>query len=209
MNTSSTPRSATILSTIPSSPSYLSTTGIDSFRNVSNRFRMTSRLSSFLPDDLPLSNSRPVMISSGQSRNRTFFTTADPSAKASSHALTFPSLRGKPSMRNFLLPLSPRSFSMAFWRRRTVISLGTICPAEILALMTSASSEPLARSARSRSPADRCAHPRRSRSRSHCVPFPAPGPPRTKTTVYGSAEALAAAETFSSVFLFLDIDRWT
>lgn len=59
---------------------------------------------------------------------------------------------------------------------------GTISPADILALMSSARSDPDFRSARRRSPADRWDHPNFSERRAHCVPFPAPGPPRTKTT---------------------------
>jgi len=63
-----------------------------------------------------------------------------------------------------------------------VMDEGTICPADILELMSSARSEPDFRSSRSKSPADRCVHDIRSERRVHCVPFPAPGPPRTKTT---------------------------
>mmetsp|Transcript_40363 Transcript_40363/g.121623 ORF Transcript_40363/g.121623 Transcript_40363/m.121623 type:complete len:223 (+) Transcript_40363:295-963(+) len=181
--TSSIALSALTLRTFPL-VSYRSTMGILSPLNVSNLFRMTSSLSSFRPLDLPLSSKRPVMVSSGQSRNSTNFTSAFPVAVSrSSHTDTFPSDRGKPSMRNFVLPLSFRSFAMPPSRRSTVISAGTICPAAILELMRSASSDPELRSARSRSPAERWAKSRREERSSHCVPFPDPGPPRTNTTV--------------------------
>mmetsp|Transcript_12429 Transcript_12429/g.23360 ORF Transcript_12429/g.23360 Transcript_12429/m.23360 type:complete len:223 (+) Transcript_12429:27-695(+) len=181
--TSSTARSAMTFLTFPIF-SYLSTMGMLSPLNVTNLFRITSKLSSFLPELFPRSSSLPVIVSSGQSKKSTNFTSAFPAVvKRSSQTVTFPSLLGKPSMRNFVLPLSPRSFAMALSRRSTVISAGTICPAAILELISSASLEPEFRSARSRSPADRCANPIRSRRSSHCVPFPDPGPPRTNTTV--------------------------
>jgi len=70
-----------------------------------------------------------------------------------------------------------------------VISLGTIFPAEMLELIISASLDPdFLRSARRRSPAERWAHPWFLERRVHCVPLPAPGPPRTNTTRNGSEE---------------------
>lgn len=82
-----------------------------------------------------------------------------------------------------------------------VISLGTIFPADILALIISASCElDLVRSARSKSPAERCAQPRFLERSSHCVPLPAPGPPRTNTTRTGSSvEVMMLVD-------FLDLD---
>jgi hypothetical protein len=79
-----------------------------------------------------------------------------------SHDDTFPSLRGNPSIKNFVRRRpdddveAARRSRMAFRINRTVISPGTICPAFIFALMISAYSESsFVRSARNRSPADK------------------------------------------------------
>lgn len=59
---------------------------------------------------------------------------------------------------------------------------GTILPSEMYPWMSAPFLLPLSRSARSRSPADRCTKPYFSTMRPHCVPLPAPGPPKTKIT---------------------------
>ena len=61
-------------------------------------------------------------------------------------------LLGKPSTKNFLLPLS----CMAFFNSSTVILAGTILPSLMYVLISSAVSLPLAFSALSRSPALKC-----------------------------------------------------
>ena len=82
-------------------------------------------------------------------------------------------------MRKFFLPLAV----MAALIRPTVTSTGTIFPSLMYSLIMSACGPPAARSARSRSPALKWQKPSCISATSHMVPFPAPGPPSTKTTL--------------------------
>ena len=56
-------------------------------------------------------------------------------------------------------------------------------PSRMYLAMRSPCAEPLLRSARRRSPADKWTKPHSFTRRSHCVPLPAPGPPRTNSTL--------------------------
>lgn len=72
---------------------------------------------------------------------------------------------------------------MAFSSSEHVTSTGTILPLRIYSSISMPNSEPSRdRSSRSRSPADKWVNWNRSTILEHCVPFPAPGPPRTNTT---------------------------
>mmetsp|Transcript_8803 Transcript_8803/g.23825 ORF Transcript_8803/g.23825 Transcript_8803/m.23825 type:complete len:209 (-) Transcript_8803:730-1356(-) len=119
--TSSTLFAALTVLTFPS-PSYFSMTGMDCSVKVIKRFLMLSRLSSDLPLVLPRSSKRPSSTSSGQSKKSTKLHEVTFSSKSSPWSRA----RGKPSMRY----LSP-SFTMAFFRRLMVISLGTIFPSRM------------------------------------------------------------------------------
>lgn len=79
-----------------------------------------------------------------------------------------------------------------------MISTGTMLPSLMYDSMSSPSAEPLLRSARSRSPAERCTKPYSFTIFSHCVPFPAPGPPRTKMTFGRTANSAASAGAAAS-----------
>mmetsp|Transcript_3038 Transcript_3038/g.7211 ORF Transcript_3038/g.7211 Transcript_3038/m.7211 type:complete len:251 (+) Transcript_3038:386-1138(+) len=95
-------------------------------------------------------------------------------------------LRGNPSMRNRLTLCL--SFSMASFNRRAVTSTGMILPSAMYRSIISPCSLPELRSSRSKSPAERCFTLRKSDTTfPHCVPFPAPGPPRMNTTLGLSA----------------------
>mmetsp|Transcript_7520 Transcript_7520/g.12778 ORF Transcript_7520/g.12778 Transcript_7520/m.12778 type:complete len:200 (+) Transcript_7520:1144-1743(+) len=134
-------------------------------------------LSSVRPLVLPRSSSRSSMTSSGQSYTRTPAT-----CKLSSTVCCQPDrllvLRGKPSTRKRLPPLA----SMAAASNLTVTSTGTILPSLMYSSMSCPRGDPELRSARNKSPADKCTYPCASTILLHCVPLPAPGPPKTKTT---------------------------
>jgi hypothetical protein len=75
-----------------------------------------------------------------------------------------------------------QDFSIACFSNPVVISPGTISPRLITDSISAAVDDPDCRSARKSSPAERCTNPASATRRAHCVPFPAPGPPSTKTT---------------------------
>merc|ERR1719483_472035 len=90
------------------------------------------------------------------------------------------SLRGNPSIRKLFLSL----LVMARSSREQVISTGTMVPLVMWCSINSPYREPgLALSALSKSPADKCTWPNCSTILAHWVPFPAPGPPKTKITL--------------------------
>ena len=116
----------------------------------------------------------------------------------SSQAVTLSMFRGKPSSRN----MSAFELLKALLMRPTVISAGTKLPLEILELMIFAVGELVFLSARRRSPAEKKAWLEEigvgvgvgvevgGIRRSHTVPLPAPGPPRTNITCFLPSEVL-------------------
>jgi hypothetical protein len=148
---------------------------------VLKRLRIDSRLSSLRP--LYLARPRILCSRTGRGHSKKSITGSAASApKTSCHPAQFSSERGKPSMRKLHFPLFAVSASMAFLSRPTVMVTGMILPLVWYSSIRAAFSLPDARSARRRSPALRCVQPSWFMASSHMVPFPAPGPPRTKTT---------------------------
>ena len=84
-------------------------------------------------------------------------------------------VRGKPSR---MKPRRASSSSMRSDTMPTTISSETRSPASITALARMPIGVPAVTAARSMSPVDNCGMPNRWRSRSDCVPLPAPGGPR-------------------------------
>mmetsp|Transcript_8209 Transcript_8209/g.23571 ORF Transcript_8209/g.23571 Transcript_8209/m.23571 type:complete len:357 (+) Transcript_8209:1677-2747(+) len=154
---------------------YSSTTGTLCSIKVLNRFLMVSALSSARSLVSPLLRRRRSISSSGQSKKMT----ADGAQICFSNACAWSLARGKPSMRNLSIPLR----SIAAFRRPMVTPTGTSFPSFIRSAHIFPVSEPLATSARRRSPAERCLKPKSSTICSHCVPLPDPGPPSTNTMV--------------------------
>mmetsp|Transcript_24927 Transcript_24927/g.78928 ORF Transcript_24927/g.78928 Transcript_24927/m.78928 type:complete len:221 (-) Transcript_24927:217-879(-) len=156
---------------------------------VSNRFLMVSMLSSARPDVSPRLRSRPCMVSRGQSKKSTFLHGITCASKASAWS----SARGKPSMRNSFAPL----LIMAVLRRPMVTSMGTSLPSFIRVAHMVPISEPEATSSRRRSPAERCLWPYLATMRSHWVPLPEPGPPRTNVMLASEGSSAGAAASFT------------
>mmetsp|Transcript_10846 Transcript_10846/g.50006 ORF Transcript_10846/g.50006 Transcript_10846/m.50006 type:complete len:224 (-) Transcript_10846:194-865(-) len=164
---------------------------MDDSTNVLNLFLIDSMLSSVRPDVSPRPSSLRSITSSGQSKNST---KSQSYPAVTSHASRFSLLRGKPSMRNLDLPES----AIASSNRRTVTTDGTICPFLIISATMLPSSLPLFMCARRRSPAERWTKPKSLTMLEHCVPLPAPGPPRTNTTVGLFVDAVAPWATPSA-----------
>ena len=142
---------------------------------------MLSMLSSLLPLVFPRSRSLSVITSWLHSRWR-MKGRSILSFISCYHLERFSTFLGNPSIRN--LPPSKPAFCIAFSRRPTVISLGTIFPSLMLFSMIYPYWDPCVfRSSRSKSPAERWTNLNCSLMLSLCVPLPAPGPPRMKTTV--------------------------
>uniref|UniRef100_A0A0A9ANS1 Uncharacterized protein n=1 Tax=Arundo donax TaxID=35708 RepID=A0A0A9ANS1_ARUDO len=116
---------------------------------------------------------RLTISSSGQSKKSTMSGSVP---IILSKAILFSSHLGKPSIRTFLALL----ISIAFLISSTVISDGTILPSFIISRINSPFSLQDDISCRRRSPALKWANPKSEAILVHCVPFPLPGPPKTK-----------------------------
>mmetsp|Transcript_56227 Transcript_56227/g.137907 ORF Transcript_56227/g.137907 Transcript_56227/m.137907 type:complete len:213 (-) Transcript_56227:193-831(-) len=137
-------------------------------------------LSSTRPDVFPRFRSRLVMTFSVHS-NISIISTQIERPQIRSHPFRLFILRGKPSTRNMsYLCLSLRIASCS---SLAVTSTGTIFPSRIKSSIILPCADPFFLSSLSKSPADRCfALVNSAVSLLHCVPFPAPGPPRMKMT---------------------------
>lgn len=82
-----------------------------------------------------------------------------------------------PSIRK---PVELSTFNIAAERSSRTASLLTKSPFFMVSWSSRPLAEPEATSARSRSPVDKCENLYFATMRSHCVPFPQPGPPRTQ-----------------------------
>ena len=120
------------------------------------RFCKTSMLSSVRPEVLPRSMTRSMRACSSATKWRTPASVVE-SDMASFHPYRLSSLRGNPSTRN--LPAAQPFNSIAFFIRPHVMATGTIAPSAMILAISSAVSEPVAFSARSKSPADKCTNP--------------------------------------------------
>ena len=150
---------------------------------------IVSSLSSALPLSFPLLSNLSFMTSSLTSIMSTNCRFAL-SPICLFHSSIFSWFLGNPSIKNFFFS-HPLSFIAlcSSWTRR---SLETNFPELITELSLSASSPPFLTSSLSKSPVERCAYPKFLTILSHWVPFPLPGPPRTKTT-FGFPEGVAAS----------------
>ena len=138
---------------------------------------MDSRLSSERPLVFPRSSSLASSTASLASKA----TTSVGAQMVLSKASTWSCARGKPSTRNLPSSLPPLEDSMAFLSAPSTMGVFTSPPASMTALSSTPSWDPLATSARSRSPVLKCLYPNSLEMRSHWVPLPLPGPPRTNT----------------------------
>mmetsp|Transcript_37352 Transcript_37352/g.97922 ORF Transcript_37352/g.97922 Transcript_37352/m.97922 type:complete len:245 (-) Transcript_37352:191-925(-) len=159
--TSSTPRFALISSTRLLAR-YRSITGRVSLTYVWNRFCSTATLSSARLAPSAASRARcstlSVHCSMSHSSTRTIFTSAA-SPTTWSQWKQLSSLRGKPSTRKNFFPFSASCLLIAACSSAVVISPGTISPLAMMSWMRWAVAVPDLRSARRRSPAERCTKP--------------------------------------------------
>mmetsp|Transcript_22639 Transcript_22639/g.57351 ORF Transcript_22639/g.57351 Transcript_22639/m.57351 type:complete len:251 (-) Transcript_22639:518-1270(-) len=223
LHTSFTDLDPSTFSSLPFS-SNIFTIGSHSFLFVARRFLMPSSVSSerFSPFSASFSaraRTRFTISSSGTSKKRTL-RTSHSSPHFFSNPETLSLLRGKPSMRNLLRRprcLVVHSFILS-WMSLIVISTGTMVPAVMCFSIVFASSDSgwSLRHARRTSPAEMVAQPRMRRTTlRHWVPFPAPGPPRTKTTCFlrggcscstaGVSEAIFVSSTILWVLGYVDL----
>lgn len=181
--------------------------GAVSRRKVSNRFCTVAKLSSTRPLDFPRSSNLPINVSSGHTKSNTAVIVC--CCIVSTHTSMLLCDRGYPSIRKCVVLSFAYALRIAFSNSWHVISDRTSCPAAIQALISSPSSDcALLRSARSKSPAlkwtQRVGVVSRSQINWHCVPFPTPGAPRTKTTLQEGNETTSVV----GIALRAVEDRW-
>mmetsp|Transcript_122889 Transcript_122889/g.333722 ORF Transcript_122889/g.333722 Transcript_122889/m.333722 type:complete len:374 (+) Transcript_122889:2687-3808(+) len=171
-------------------------TGFDCSSNTLRRFSTVSGLSSTRPG---AAAARAAMRSRITSALRSKLTAKETVATSCSNIFACSRVRGKPSIKKRLVSLC---LSIAFFRSLTVISSGTSEPVCMCLKISVPRCDFAATSSRMRSPVLRWIRLNSSRSFAHCVPFPLPGPPSTKTTKGNSSLVLryvgASPETSTS-----------
>eukprot|EP00041_Stephanoeca_diplocostata_P007098 m.97849 g.97849 ORF g.97849 m.97849 type:complete len:407 (+) comp16729_c0_seq1:482-1702(+) len=191
VNTSSISLSASIRCTCPK---YLnaSTTGLVFCTKVSKRFSIAASLSSDRPEVFPLLRRRCFITSREHSIHNIIFDFTEGEIFSSSRVICC-SARGNPSSK---IPFPAGALSIAFFKTSTVQLSGTSSPFACNSAILFPRSDPLAASARSKSPTEKCSMAYFSAIFAHCVPFPLPGPPTTKITFFLPINAKSASNFF-------------